>query len=262
MFEARLVQGSILKRLIDSIKDLVENANWDCSSTGLSLQAMDKSHVSLVSLVMRCDGFETFRCDRNLTMGTNILNLSKIMRCAGNDDVVTIKAGDDGDKITMVFESPNGEKVSDYEIRLMDIDSEHLGIPDTEYGCIVKMPSAELQRICRDLSQLGDTVVITCTKEGVQFSTSGDTATGNIKLAQSANTEKEEEAVIVEMSQGVTLTFALQYLNHFTKATALSQQVTLSLNPDMPLVVEYKVADMGHIRYYLAPKIEDEDAGN
>jgi len=38
----------------------------------------------------------------------------------------------------------------------MDIDSEHLGIPDTQYECIVRMPSAEFQRICRDMAMIGD----------------------------------------------------------------------------------------------------------
>lgn len=32
------------------------------------------------------------------------------------------------------------------------------------------------------------------------------------------------------------------------------------MSSDLPMVVEYKIADMGYIRYYLAPKIdEDED---
>jgi hypothetical protein len=39
----------------------------------------------------------------------------------------------------------------------MDIDSEHLGIPDTEYSATITMPSGEYQRICRDLSSIGDT---------------------------------------------------------------------------------------------------------
>lgn len=30
---------------------------------------MDNSHVSLVSLSLRSDGFEHFRCDRNMSMG-------------------------------------------------------------------------------------------------------------------------------------------------------------------------------------------------
>lgn len=39
----------------------------------------------------------------------------------------------------------------------MDIDSEHLGIPDAEYQAIVRMPSPEFARICKDLSSIGDT---------------------------------------------------------------------------------------------------------
>ena len=34
MFEARLIQGNLLKKLIDAIKDLVTEANWDCSASG------------------------------------------------------------------------------------------------------------------------------------------------------------------------------------------------------------------------------------
>ncbi|KAL8569541.1 hypothetical protein ACOMHN_002087 [Nucella lapillus] len=260
MFEARLVQGSLWKKVLEAIKDLLSDAIYDCSSTGITLQAMDSSHVSLVSLSLRSDGFDTFRCDRNLSMGINLPSMSKILKCAGNDDIITVKAGDSADNVTFVFESPNQEKVSDYEMKLIDLDTEHLGIPDTEYSTVVKLPSAEFQRICRDLSQIGDSVVISCTKEGIKFSASGDLGTGNIKLAQTASADKEEEAVVVEMNQAVCLTFALRYLNFFTKATPLSPQVSLSMSPDVPLVVEYKIADMGFLRFYLAPKIEDQDA--
>jgi hypothetical protein len=34
-------------------------------------------------------------------------NLAKIMKCAGNDDIVTMKADDNGDTITFMFESPS-----------------------------------------------------------------------------------------------------------------------------------------------------------
>ena len=38
----------------------------------------------------------------------------------------------------------------------MDIDQEHLAIPDTEYAATVGMPSAEFSRICRDLNALSE----------------------------------------------------------------------------------------------------------
>lgn len=60
-------------------------------------------------------------------------------------------------------------QVSDYEMKLMNLDQEHLGIPETNYACIVRMPSMEFARICRDLSQFGENVVIACTKEGTKL---------------------------------------------------------------------------------------------
>ena len=55
--------------------------------------------------------------------------MTKIMKCAANDDVMTMKAQDNADTVTFVFESPNQEKVSDYEMKLMNLDQEQLGIP-------------------------------------------------------------------------------------------------------------------------------------
>jgi proliferating cell nuclear antigen len=124
---------------------------------------MDNSHVSLVSVNLRADGFDKYRCDRTLSMGMNLSSMSKMLkyvtvhrmncshvaRCAANDDIMTVKAQDQADTVTFMFESPNQEKVSDYEMKLMNLDQEHLGIPDTDYSAVIKMPSAEFQRVVR-----------------------------------------------------------------------------------------------------------------
>ncbi|MBA0609302.1 hypothetical protein Godav_021379 [Gossypium davidsonii] len=269
MLELRLVQGSLLKKVLEAIKDLVNDANFDCSATGFSLQAMDSSHVALVALLLRSEGFEHYRCDRNISMGMNLGNMSKMLKCAGNDDIITIKADDGSDTVTFMFESPSKsstslgfaaqDKISDFEMKLMDIDSEHLGIPEAEYHAIVRMPSAEFARICKDLASIGDTVVISVTKEGVKFSTRGDIGTANIVLRQNTTVDKPEEATIIEMNEPVSLTFALRYMNSFTKATPLSNTVTISLSSELPVVVEYKIAEMGYVRFYLAPKIEEDE---
>lgn len=107
MLELRLVQGSLLKKVLDAIKDLVNDANFDCSASGFSLQAMDSSHVALVALLLRSEGFEHYRCDRNISMGMNLNNMAKMLRCAGNDDIITIKGDDGSDTVTFMFESPS-----------------------------------------------------------------------------------------------------------------------------------------------------------
>ena len=75
-------------------------------------------------------------------------------------------------------------------MKLMDIDSEHLGIPETEYKATVRMSSSEFQRIIRDLSTMGDTCTIDATKEGIKFSTSGEGGSGNVTIKQSAVADK------------------------------------------------------------------------
>ena len=63
----------------------------------------------------------------------------------------------------------------------MDIDSDTLGIPETEYEARVTMSFSEFTRIVRDLSQLGESVKVS--KEGVRFSSEGE-ASGSVLLQQ------------------------------------------------------------------------------
>lgn len=66
------------------------------------------------------------------------------MKCAANDDVMTMRAQDNADTVTFVFESPNQEEVSDYEMKLMNLDQEQLGIPVSISFCLIIMVYLDL----------------------------------------------------------------------------------------------------------------------
>lgn len=72
MFEARLLKSGQIKKILEAIKELLKEATFDCSDSGIQLQAMDDAHVSLVSMCLKSTGFDKFRCDRNLSMGINL----------------------------------------------------------------------------------------------------------------------------------------------------------------------------------------------
>ncbi|KAB8262020.1 Mysoin-binding motif of peroxisomes-domain-containing protein [Aspergillus pseudonomiae] len=263
LLEARLEQASLLKRhsvvqVVDAIKDLVQDCNFDCNDSGIALQAMDNSHVALVSMLLKAEGFSPYRCDRNIALGINLVSLTKVLRAAQNEDILTLKADDSPDAVNLMFESAETDRLSEYDIKLMDIDQEHLAIPETEYAATVEMPSAEFQRICRDLNALSESVVIEATKEGVKFSCQGDIGSGSVTIRQHTNVEKPDQNVTIALSEPVALTFSLKYLVNFCKATTLSSTVTLCLSQEVPLLVEYGLGS-GHLRFYLAPKIGDEE---
>lgn len=189
--------------------------------------------------------------------GMKLANLSKILKCAGGDDIITMKSDDDGDTITFLFESKNQERLSEFDLKLMDIDSEQLGIPDSEYDATVKMPSAEFQRICKDLSTIGDTVTISVQKDSVKFSTKGDIGAATVMCRQNKSADSEE-CTEVDVRNPVGLNFALRYLNSFAKATPLSANVTIKLSNELPVLVEYTIPEAGRLGFYLAPKLDDD----
>merc|ERR1719365_540546 len=127
-------------------------------------------------------GFENYRCDSNAVLGIQFAALNKILKCMTSKDSLSIQAQSDGDIVNFIFESLDQKRYSNFELKLNDIDAEQLGIPETEYGTTVKMPSSEFQRICRDLSAIGDTVTISATKQGVQFAVNGDIGSGDMTI--------------------------------------------------------------------------------
>ena len=237
---------------------------------------MDNSHVALVSMMLKSEAFSPFRCDRNIALGINLGSLTKVLRAAGNEDILTIKAEDAPDVVNLVFETKSSSRISEYDIKLMDIDQEHLGIPETDYSATITMPAVEFQRICRDLGALSEsgmshelqkhgqtlfaglirgTVSIEVSKDGVKFACSGDIGSGSVILKQNPSIDKESEAVTIDMTEPVALTFSLKYLTNFCKASGLSDSVKLCLSSEVPLLVEYSLQDQSYLRFYLAPKV-------
>ena len=84
----------MILKIVEAIKDLVTDVNLDATHEGLSLQAMDSSHVALVSLVLKNIGFSSYKIDKPLTLGISISNLAKVMKLASNDEI-TLHAEDD-----------------------------------------------------------------------------------------------------------------------------------------------------------------------
>ena len=112
---------------------------WDCDASGLKLQAMDSAHVCLVSVSLEAEGFDKFRCERAVSLGVDMESMGKVMRCAARDDIITLStaASPSPDTLKFTFEAADQDRVSEYEMKLMTIEEEHLAIPDTEYTAIV-----------------------------------------------------------------------------------------------------------------------------
>lgn len=79
---------------------------------------------------------------------------------------------------------------------LITIDSEHLGIPDTNYSSIICLSSGEFTRICKELFTLSETVMIETNKNFVKFIVSSEVVGGSIKIDANDSDDKDEASLI------------------------------------------------------------------
>lgn len=259
MLEAKFDEAALLKKIIDAFKDTVQLCNFNCTEHGITVQAVDDSRVLLVSLLIGQDAFSSYRCDRSITLGIDLNSFSKILKCGNNSDSLTLLADDDHpDSVMVVFEDTAKDRISEYKLKLMDIESDFLNIDDMDYDSVVTMPSAEFQKICRDLSQLSDSLTVAVTKDTVKFVSEGDIGSGSVIVKPLTDLDKTENSVKVDLTKPVDLSFGLKYLLDVIKGSSLSSSITVKLADKTPALFEFKLSS-GYLRFYLAPKFDEEE---
>ncbi|KAF8821463.1 proliferating cell nuclear antigen PCna1 [Cardiosporidium cionae] len=272
MLEAKIGHATILRRLFDVIKDMVAEVNLDCSEEGIRLQAMDTSHVSLVSLTLEDSGFLHYRCDRERALGLNMPSVCKVFKLCGSNDSVAIHNEDDNDSVTFVFENAAEDKISNFALKLMSIDQDALGIPENDeaWDVVMKLPSKEFSNTCRTMQEFSDTLRIEVDKNGIKFCTAGDVGRGAVVLKPREANGDDDVGVELKVRNPVNQSYAVKHLNQFAKAGSLCDSVTISLSSDKPIEVRFEITDklddadaktrMGEIKFFLAPKMDDDDA--
>ena len=101
-------------------------------------------------------------------------------------------------------------------------------------------------------------VNITLMKDFVKFSVEGAMGSGSVTLKQTSSVDDEDSSTVINIDSPVSLDFAVKYLKNFSTAASLSPRVTLHLSNEIPMLVEFKIEDLGYLRYYLAAKISDD----
>jgi len=64
IFEFRTVQSGAFRILIEALKEILTDANFQIDSTGIKLMAMDPTHTILVHLKLHAEHFEYYKCNK------------------------------------------------------------------------------------------------------------------------------------------------------------------------------------------------------
>lgn len=264
-----------LKKIINAIKDVITEANVECTEQGMALQCMDSSHVMLVYIMLREWGFDRYVISKNVTLGLNMTSVGKIMKIAKGDSLCTLKTLDDSDTLTFMFEDVGGKIDKKLNLKLMGIDAEHLGIPPTDYRARVKMPVTLFTELCKNCVLIGDAVTITVSGKMMKWVAKGDEIEDcalyvhGAGLFNDAPADDYQNTYITCGLDDVQTYLSLKYLTEAAKCASLADHVIIRIIENRPVRIEFhfgktRTNDKGKVEhsslmcYFMAPKVPDQ----
>lgn len=255
LLELKTFQSGTFKQVIDALKDILMDVNFEFDEEGLKIVAMNTSHVVLIQVNMEGEKFEHYYCKKKIDIGLNLLKLYTIIKTISNGDTLTLYIEEEEpNKLGVLIENPDKNIKSTYMLSMLDIDN--LGIPEIPIDNIntktIKIQSVFFQKLIRDMYNIADNVEIRNIKNEIEFKCKGDFCEQKTELEGDNNTidiqsnEGDDEMQII---QGV---FSLKYIQQFTKCTNLCQFVEINLKNEKPIIISYSIANIGTIKMALS----------
>lgn len=243
----KTIQASALRNIFEVLKDIINDVNVYFDPTGVRIMTLDTARVSLVHLFLLAENFEEYECKGQVIAGMNMANTYKLLKSVTNNDTLSMMI-DDSESLEIHIRNDTKKSSSKFRLKLLDINEDILEVPDLNMDILTTLPSVDFQKICRDMGNLSNEIQIFREGNEFQLSCLGDFAD------QSTTIECPHK-----IDQRVGNTFSLKYLNLFTKATGMCSSVQImqhNSDSDMPIVIRYTIANLGDIKFYLAPKID------
>lgn len=258
IFLIKTIQSSAIKCMTEALKELLTDTVLEITSDGIKIVTMDNAHVILVHLKLLAEKFEFYKCNKNISIGINMLNLYKIIKTINNNDILSLfMYENDLNHLNIKLENVEKNTKTTYKINLLDLNNENFEIPDVVFNSVITMPSNDFQKIIRDMNNLADFVEIKNVNSEFILTCTGDFCSQKTVLSDKNNesiqiTNEQENNII----QG---NFSLKYLVLFTKCTNLSNNTEIYLKNDYPLIIKYTVASLGEIKLCLSPQIDSNN---
>ena len=258
VLEIKTVQIAPFRTLMTALKDILLETNISFQPDGIRIINMDKSHTILAHLFLDAKKFESYYCKYpKIVIGVNMFHLFKLINSIDNDDTLTIyieeKEYSQGvvDYLGLKFENGDIKQCKNQKLKLIEPDEEELEVPGVKFSSVINLPSADFQKIIRDLSNISERLEIKSVGNELIFKCQGPFAFAEIRRSESNGVmefvQKQDASKVIQGE------FSLKNLGYFIKCTNLCNTIEMYLENDLPLVVKYSVASLGEIKLCLAP---------
>jgi len=257
IFHIQTVQSGAFRILIEALKEILTDTNLIFDKSGIKLIATDNSKIVLIHMKLISENFEHYYCKEKIKIGVNMNNLFKLIKIMGNNDILSLYIEKDNpNKLGINIYNEDKNTKTTFKLNLLDISEEEIKIPPAEFDTELTLPSADFQKLIRDMTNIGDSVDIKSVGESLIFGCNGDFAMQETILGETKGNSQSDGlkfSVKTEPDKPIQGIFSLKYLVLFTKCTNLHNLIHMYIKNDYPLIIKYNVANLGDIKLCLSP---------
>ncbi len=248
MFKAIVSDAKLLRNILAAVSTLVEEVDLNMNEEGISLKALDPSHVAMVSLNWPKQSFEKYECDKLTKIRINLSNIEKLLKKAKSDENVEIDYDETSRKLTMILK---GKITKKFVVPTLEAGEEEAPSPKLTFNAKVKILSSSLKEMIDDAEAIADNVTLEATQEKFIVNATSELSNATFEV------EKGSEALLeLEVKEPSKATFNLNFLAEMVKAGASTSEIaTLEFSTNMPIKLEFNLIQ-ANLVYYLAPRIE------
>ena len=249
--------------MFQHLKLFTEHINLIWEPERLYIQTMDRSHVSIVELILPATWFDTYQVETSQVMGLPISLFFNALNTRKDNNGLVLEKRDNEDGLRIHIRPLTSNLADDaifhveYEIPLFQIEQDTLHIPDDiEYQADIVMKSADFASLIHSFKLFDERWGISCneTQKELRFhATSSENGKSNVvfNIDHLVNYSVEENAEL-EVEYSVAL------FQRVVLYQRMSENVEIHVSSTFPMKIVYKIGveeDSPCLIFYVAAMV-------
>jgi len=243
-----LAEPKYLKESVSVISELVTEVKFKINSNGMELVAMDPANVAMVIFKLLSSCFIEYDVKEELEIGINLSNLKQILRRAKSEDTLTLEVIDDN-KLDVVLKSRTTRKFS---IPVLKLDDKDQKVPELAFPVIIETYTNILSEAIDDIGTVSESISFTCEEDKLVIG-----GEGNMSKAVVEVIPDEDTRITNDNHEPVRSKYSIEYLKKMVGGSKISERVTILMDKDYPMRLDFKEVDKVQLSFILAPRVED-----
>jgi len=255
LFKCKTGEAYHIKVLAELLTNNLKTGCFEVNDMGIYLKMFDHHRKTLVELSLLAENFSfyKFKSESKIYMGLNLNHFHKMLKSIKKKDSLQLFIDSSNQNELSIKTIPKeNTRITTSGIKIQNIQNLEIDIPQG-YGKPVIVPSAEFQKMCKDLSSIGSINIKVVARDfHIEFIADAD---GILKRKVVFGENDEDDPDNSDNKISYQATFATDQLSRITKLSGLSNTMQIfPASKNLPLLFRTCVGSLGKMSIFVKSK--------